>query len=51
MLDDKSVVIVEADGRLGLPEHGPYDAINVGAMAMSVPKKLLKALAPGGRMV
>lgn len=40
------------DGRLGWPEHGPYDAIIVTAAATGeIPPTLLEQLAPGGRMV
>jgi len=40
------------DGRLGLPEHAPYDAINVAAAAAGqVPAALVEQLAPGGRLV
>lgn len=43
--------IVEGDGRLGYPEHAPYDAIHVGAAAAEIPDELLKQLKPGGRMI
>ncbi|HEY2637282.1 MAG TPA: protein-L-isoaspartate(D-aspartate) O-methyltransferase [Solirubrobacteraceae bacterium] len=40
------------DGRLGLPEAAPYDAINVAAAASAgVPPALIEQLAPGGRLV
>jgi protein-L-isoaspartate O-methyltransferase len=26
-----NILLFEGDGRLGLPEHGPYDCIHVGA--------------------
>src|ERR1700726_3761058 len=39
------------DGKLGLPEFAPYDAILVAAAAPSVPAPLLVQLAEGGRMV
>ncbi|XP_030458098.2 protein-L-isoaspartate O-methyltransferase 1-like isoform X2 [Syzygium oleosum] len=39
------------DGRLGWPEHAPYDAIHVGAAAPEIPKALVDQLKPGGRMV
>ncbi len=60
------MVIVEGDGRLGLKEYAPYDAIHVGAGsflldfliefinkigAREIPKELLNQLANGGRMV
>ena len=41
-----------ADGRLGCPELGPYNAINVGAAAEIVPDALLQQLSPdGGQLV
>ena len=40
-----------ADGRDGLPEAAPFDAIVVAAAATTVPAALLEQLAPGGRMV
>jgi protein-L-isoaspartate(D-aspartate) O-methyltransferase len=39
------------DGRLGWPEHAPYDAICVAAASDDVPAALLDQLAVGGRMV
>lgn len=39
------------DGRLGWPEHAPYDAIHVGAAGPEIPKALVDQLKPGGRMV
>ena len=33
-------VAVDADGRVGLEEHGPYDAIHVGAAARELPQKV-----------
>jgi len=30
-LKNGKIVIVEGDGRLGLPEYGPYNCIHVGA--------------------
>jgi protein-L-isoaspartate(D-aspartate) O-methyltransferase len=50
-LDSGKVVITVGDGRLGLPEHAPYDAIHVGAAAAQIPKELIDQLANGGRMV
>jgi protein-L-isoaspartate(D-aspartate) O-methyltransferase len=46
-----NVTVVVGDGSLGLPEHGPYDAINVAAAAEGVPAALLEQLAVGGRLV
>lgn len=39
------------DGYFGWPEHAPFDAIVVTAVASHVPPPLLKQLKPGGRMV
>jgi protein-L-isoaspartate(D-aspartate) O-methyltransferase len=40
------------DGWQGLPEHGPFDAINVAAATgAQVPSTLEDQLAPGGRLV
>jgi protein-L-isoaspartate(D-aspartate) O-methyltransferase len=47
-----NVTLVVGDGSRGLPEHGPYDAINVAAAACSgIPPALEQQLAPGGRLV
>jgi protein-L-isoaspartate(D-aspartate) O-methyltransferase len=46
------VRLIVGDGSLGLPEHGPYDAINVAAAVPGrVPPELEDQLAPGGRLV
>jgi protein-L-isoaspartate(D-aspartate) O-methyltransferase len=39
------------DGRLGLAEHAPYDAIAVAAATRQVPPPLAEELREGGRMV
>ena len=39
------------DGTLGWPEHGPFDAILVGAASPSVPQPLLDQLADGGQLL
>lgn len=39
------------DGSLGIPEHGPFDAILVAAAAPAVPPALVAQLAIGGRIV
>jgi protein-L-isoaspartate(D-aspartate) O-methyltransferase len=47
-----NVTLAVGDGRLGLPEHAPYDVINVAAAASGrLPAALAAQLAPGGRMV
>ena len=48
----QNVTLVVGDGSLGLPEHAPFDAINVAAAAAGrVPPALTDQLAPGGRLV
>jgi protein-L-isoaspartate(D-aspartate) O-methyltransferase len=48
----ENVTLVVGDGSLGLPEHAPYDAINVAAAAGGrIPPALPDQLAPGGRLV
>ncbi|KAL6045500.1 Protein-L-isoaspartate(D-aspartate) O-methyltransferase [Balamuthia mandrillaris] len=43
--------IIEGDGLMGVPQHAPYDVINVAAAAEEVPQALIDQLKPGGRMV
>jgi protein-L-isoaspartate(D-aspartate) O-methyltransferase len=40
-----------ADGREGLPEAAPFDAIVIAAAASAPPQALLEQLAAGGRMI
>ena len=47
-----NVTVVTGDGAAGLPEHAPFDAINVAATAREqVPRGLEQQLAVGGRLV
>ena len=46
-----NVTLVVGDGSRGLPEHAPYDAINVAAAGAGIPRALEEQLAPGGRLV
>jgi protein-L-isoaspartate(D-aspartate) O-methyltransferase len=47
-----NVTLVVGDGSRGLPEHAPYDAINVAAAAgAGIPRALEEQLGPGGRLV
>ncbi len=46
-----NVHVYTGDGYFGLPEHAPYDAIMVTAVAEEIPHPLLDQLKPGGRMV
>jgi protein-L-isoaspartate(D-aspartate) O-methyltransferase len=47
-----NVTLVVGDGSRGLPEHAPYEAINVAAAAGgAIPAALAEQLADGGRLV
>ena len=47
-----NVTLVVGDGSRGLPDHAPYQAINVAAAAGgAIPPALTEQLAPGGRLV
>jgi protein-L-isoaspartate(D-aspartate) O-methyltransferase len=47
-----NVTLVVGDGCAGLPEHAPFDAINVAAAARGgVPPALVEQLGPDGRLV
>jgi protein-L-isoaspartate(D-aspartate) O-methyltransferase len=46
-----NVHICVGDGSLGLPEHGPYDAIVVTAASPKIPPALIGQLKPGGRLI
>jgi protein-L-isoaspartate(D-aspartate) O-methyltransferase len=47
-----NVTLTVGDGSRGLPEHAPYDAINVAAAAGGgIPGALVEQLAPRGRLV
>lgn len=47
----ESIHFRTGDGRLGWPEHAPYDGIIVTAVAAERPDGLLEQLREGGRMV
>jgi protein-L-isoaspartate(D-aspartate) O-methyltransferase len=48
----ENVTFFVGDGNAGLPQHGPFDAINVAAASgEEVPATLERQLADGGRMV
>jgi protein-L-isoaspartate(D-aspartate) O-methyltransferase len=47
----EDVTVHLGDGSLGLPEHGPYDAITVAAAAPEPPPTLYEQLVDGGRLV
>jgi protein-L-isoaspartate(D-aspartate) O-methyltransferase len=47
-----NVTVLSGDGTLGLPEHAPFDAINVAATARDrIPRALQDQLGEGGRLV
>ena len=46
----ESVAVHVGDGSLGLPEHGPYDAIVVAAAAPAMPESLDEELRERGRL-
>jgi protein-L-isoaspartate(D-aspartate) O-methyltransferase len=47
-----NVTLTVGDGSRGLPDHAPYQAINVAAAAGgAIPPALTEQLAPGGRLV
>ncbi|KZF18875.1 protein-L-isoaspartate O-methyltransferase [Xylona heveae TC161] len=50
LLESKRVQFIKADGRLGYPEGGPYDAIHVGAAAASKHQALIDQLKSPGRL-
>ncbi len=45
------VRLVLGDGSQGVPEHAPYDAIQVACAADHLPEALIAELVPGGRMI
>jgi protein-L-isoaspartate(D-aspartate) O-methyltransferase len=47
----EAVDVHVGDGSLGLPEHGPYDAIVVAAAAPAMPESLYEELRERGRLV
>ena len=51
LLTSGRVLLVNGDGREGYPANAPYDAIHVGAAAVTVPDALHEQLKPGGRLV
>ncbi|KAA8492382.1 Protein-L-isoaspartate(D-aspartate) O-methyltransferase [Porphyridium purpureum] len=50
-LSSGRVTLTTGDGRQGIPEHAPYDAIHVGAATPSIPAPLIDQLAINGRMI
>lgn len=47
----RNASVIHGDGFEGIPEHGPYDAINVACAVRAIPGPLLEQLAVGGRMI
>jgi protein-L-isoaspartate(D-aspartate) O-methyltransferase len=46
-----NVHVLVGDGSMGLPEHGPYNAIVVTAASPKIPPPLVDQLTTGGRLV
>jgi protein-L-isoaspartate(D-aspartate) O-methyltransferase len=46
-----NVEVRHGNGRLGWPEHAPYDAVLVAAAARWIPQALIDQLRPGGTLV
>ena len=46
-----NIEVRTGNGRLGWPEHAPYDAILVAAAASRIPSALIEQLKPGGTLV
>ena len=51
LLDNKKIILIKGDGRLGYKEKAPYKCIHVGAVSKEPPKALLEQLAIGGRLL
>ena len=47
----RRIEVRAGDGRLGVPDRAPFDAIAVAAATAAVPPPLLEQLATGGRLV
>lgn len=47
----ENVEVRSGNGRLGWPEHAPFDAILVAAAARDIPPALVAQLKPGGKLV
>ena len=51
LLDEKKIILIKGDGRLGFKQLGPYNCIHVGAASKDLPTNLIDQLAFGGRLV
>ncbi|XP_018333969.1 protein-L-isoaspartate(D-aspartate) O-methyltransferase-like isoform X2 [Agrilus planipennis] len=51
LLESGRVKLMVGDGRKGVPEFAPYNAIHVGAAAPKVPEVLIDQLKVGGRLI
>lgn len=51
LLDSGRIKLIVGDGRLGVPDEAPFDAIHVGAAAPELPPALVNQLKPGGRLI
>lgn len=47
----RRIEVRTGDGRLGVPDRAPFEAIAVAAATAAVPPALLEQLVPGGRLV
>ncbi|KAI9292079.1 protein-L-isoaspartate O-methyltransferase [Neoconidiobolus thromboides FSU 785] len=47
---EHNVEIIQGDGRVGLPDKGPYDCIHVGAASKDLPQSLIEQLKAPGKM-
>lgn len=50
-LNYNNVIVITGDGSAGFPEHGPFNAILVTAMAPAIPQALKEQLALKGRLI
>jgi protein-L-isoaspartate(D-aspartate) O-methyltransferase len=51
LLEKKIIEVSVGDGRLGIPQHAPFDVIHVGAASSGLPMELIRQLKVGGRMI
>lgn len=51
LIDEKKIILIKGDGRLGYKQYAPYKCIHVGAAAETIPDALIEQLDKGGRMM
>lgn len=51
LLNSGTIKILLSDGRIGLPEYGPYQAIFISAAPEEIPHCIIDQLASGGKMI